>query len=75
MYVVHYGLSEATLNQQSVVVMGNQDTSIANELFSVTVTELEMDTTYYYRVVTTNADDSTSSDTGIFTTLLKDEGK
>ena len=75
MYVVHYGLSEATLNQQGVVVMGNQDTSVANELFSVTVTELAMDTMYYYRVVATNVHDSTSSDTGMFTTLLKDEGK
>lgn len=74
MYIIHYGFSESTLNQRSVTVMGNQDTSVANELFSVTVPELEMDTTYYYRVISTNAHDSASTDTGMFTTLEKDEG-
>ena len=75
MYVVVYGLSEATLDQQSTAVMGNRDTSAANELFSVTLTELQLDTTYHYRVIATNAHDSKSSDAGVFTTLLEDEGK
>ena len=69
-YVVNYGTSVSSLVMTSAVVMSGNDFETVNQVFSVALTGLVATTTYYYQVVATNGQDSTSSDIQSFTTTI-----
>ena len=69
-YVVNYGTSMGSLVMTSAMVMSGSDFEAVNQVFSVTLTGLVDTTTYFYQVVATNGQGSTSSDIQSFTTTI-----
>ena len=53
-YVVKYGTSQDTLTQNSSTIYSGNDMSITNMPYSVTLSNLKENTTYYVQVVATN---------------------
>ena len=72
-YVVKYGTDESSLDTLSEELMSSEDYNAVDIPFSVTLSNLQPVTTYYYRVVATNSHSSTESDVGTFTTLARSE--
>ena len=69
-YVVNYGTSMSSLDLTSAMVMSGSDFEAVNQVFSVALTGLVDTTTYFYQVVATNGQGSTSSDIHSFTTAI-----
>ena len=69
-YVVQYGLAMDSLNMTSSMVMGNVTPLTYMDRYqgSLTLTGLSGQTTYFYRVMSTNSDSSTTSVVGTFNT-------
>jgi hypothetical protein len=69
-YVVQYGLAMDSLTMTSSMVTGDVTPLNYMDAFqgSVTLTDLNRLTTYFYRVVATNGGDSTLSAVGTFNT-------
>ena len=70
MYVVKYGTSQDSLTENSDSIYSGEDTTITNETYSVKLSNLKENTTYYVQVVATNtANRSNMSNVERFTTL------
>ena len=69
-YVVNYGTSMSSLDMTSAMVMSGSDFEAVNQVFSVALAGLVDSTTYFYQVVATNGQGSTSSDMQSFTTTI-----
>ena len=72
-YRVLYGTVEDTLDKSSGVEMGGTNIAAVDTSFSVTLSNLQAVTTYYYKVVATNTIGSTESSVETFTTLSRSE--
>ena len=57
------------LDQQSRSIESGSDLTITNQLYSVDITGLTSNTTYYYRVVASNSFTSTPSTISSFVTV------
>ncbi len=68
-YTIQFGIDASLLDQTSASIAGNTDITAENELFSIQLTELVHDTTYYYRVVASNINSSSASDVDTFVTV------
>ena len=74
-YVVEYGTSQDSLDITSDPTHSGGDITIANVTYSVTLSDLRENTTYYVHIVATNtAGRSTTSSVERFTTSLVDLG-
>ena len=60
-YTVTYGTDRTVLNYTSEVVVGSTDITAINQVYSVTLRNLQSSTRYYYRVAATNSNGTTSS--------------
>ena len=69
-YVVNYGTSMSSLNMMSNPAQNGSDFEAVDQVFSVELTGLVDSTTYFYRVVATNGQGSTSSVIESFTTTI-----
>ncbi len=67
-YTVIYGTDESLLNSSSGVVIGTNDITSANQVYSATLRGLQPNTTYYYQVVARNSIGENSSTVGILVT-------
>ena len=67
-YQVVYG-SAQILDQTSVILDGNSDTSLTNQQYSVQLSGLEISTTYYFRVSATFSGMTISTEVNEFRTL------
>lgn len=73
-YTVIYGKDEALLNySRSDTVVGTDDIKEINQFYSVTLEELEANTTYYYQVIARNSFGTNSSDIKTLKTPLSSE--
>ena len=73
---MEYGTSQDNLDMTSHPTDSGEDITIANVTYSVTLSDLRENTTYYVHVVATNtADRSNTSRVENFTTLSADLGK
>ena len=68
-YYIEYGTSPTVLDRQSVSITSGSDLTLTNQLYSVDITELISNTTYYYRAVAANSFASTRSTLGSFITV------
>lgn len=68
-YYVEYGTNVASLNQQSSTATSGSDLTVTNQIYSVVITELLSNITYYYRLVSTNSFTSTRSYLNTFVTV------
>ena len=74
-YVVEYGTSQDSLDMTSDPTHSGEDITIANVTYSVTLSDLRENTTYYVHIVATNtASRSTTTSMKRFTTLLAESG-
>ena len=74
-YVVEYGTSQDSLDMTSDPTHSGGDITIASVTFSVTLSDLRENTTYYIHIVATNtAGRSTTSSVQRFTTSLAESG-
>ena len=74
-YVVEYGTSQDSLDMTSDPTHSGEDITIANVTYSVTLSDLRENTTYYVRIVATNtAGRSTTISVDRFMTSLADLG-
>jgi hypothetical protein len=69
-YTVIYGRDMTQLNYSSDVIVGASSITATNDLYSVTLTGLEPNTTYYYQVIATNSIGANSSDVAALVTPL-----
>lgn len=69
-YTVIYGKDEALLNYSSDTVVGTSDIKETNQLYSITLENLEANTTYYYQVIARNSFGTNSSDVKMLITPL-----
>lgn len=67
-YTVVYGRDQMLLNYTSDVVIGTRNITDTNQMYSVRLTGLEDNTTYYYQVIATNSIGSNSSNVRVFVT-------
>ena len=68
-YYIEHGTSPSMLDQQSLSVRSGSDLTITNQLYSVDITGLTSNTTYYYRAVASNSFASTPSTLKTFITI------
>lgn len=68
-YYVEYGTSPTSLNEQTSIIGSGSDLTLSNEIYSVVITGLLSNTTYYYRVVASNNFTSSRSTLGSFVTV------
>ena len=74
-YVVEYGTSQDSLDMTSDPTHSGEDITIASVTYSVTLSDLRENTTYYVHIVATNtAGRSTTSSVQRFTTSLAESG-
>ena len=74
-YVVEYGTSQDSLDMTSDPTHSGEDIAIANVTYSVTLSDLRENTTYYVHIVATNtADRSNTSSVERFTTMSAESG-
>ena len=74
-YVVEYGTSQDSLDMTSDPTHSGEDITIANVTYSVTLSDLRENTTYYVHIVATNAADrSITSSMERFMTSLAESG-
>ena len=69
-YTIVYGTDTTLLNNTSQVVMGDRDIAAMNQIYSVTLRDLQSSTRYYYQVVATNSIGMNSSVVGELVTPL-----
>lgn len=69
MYYIEYGTSPTSLDRRSVSTGSGDDLTLTNQLYSVDITGLSSNTTYYYRAVSANNFASTRSSIGSFVTV------
>ena len=70
MYLVQYGINREDLDQNSSVVYSGDDITITSKAYSVELSDLRDNTTYYVQVLATNtAQRSNTSIVVRFTTL------
>ena len=69
-YTVLYGRDQVLLNYSSDMVVGTNNISHTNQIYSVTLRGLEPNITYYYQVIARNAIGVNSSDVGVLVTPL-----
>ena len=67
-YIVQYGPSESNLNLNSSTVSIDSSITKTNSVGRVELTDLIMNTMYFYRVIARNSAGITSSDIASFTT-------
>ena len=67
-YYVDYGTNEDVLGQSSGAVTSSDDTSLTNQNYSVSLSGLSLNTTYYIQVVATFGFSTLKSDISSFTT-------
>lgn len=60
-YTVTFGTDRTMLNYTSEVVVGSTDVTAINQVYSVTLRNLQSNTRYYYRVVAINSFGTNSS--------------
>ena len=70
-YVVNYGTVQDSLTFSSAEVTGSSDITITNQVYSVQLSDLDSETTYFYQVVATNDANSTTSTVATFTTAVQ----
>lgn len=68
-YFVVYGTSASSLNERSTSIGSGSDIAITSQIYSVVLTGLLSNTTYYYQVVASNGFSSTRSSLGSFVTV------
>ena len=68
-YYVKYGVSSLLLEQETASIESGNDVTITNQIYSVDVTGLTFNTTYYYQVVASNPFESTYSSVKSFITV------
>ena len=68
-YYIEYGISPTMLDQRSVSTGSGGDLTVVNQIYSVDLTGLLSNTTYYYRAVASNSFTSTSSSLSSFVTV------
>ena len=68
-YQIYHGTDETMLDLSSKTVTGSSDLEVINQVFTVDLTELIHDTTYYYQVIATNSYTTTESDITTFMTI------
>ena len=74
-YVVKYGTSQDSLDMTSDPTHSGEDITIANVTYSVTLSDLRENTTYYVHIVATNtADRSNTSSVERFMTMPAESG-
>ena len=54
-YKVLYGPNEAQLNFTSEMVIGTNDVTATNQIYSTTIMNLQSNASYYYQIVATNS--------------------
>ena len=54
-YTVVYGKEQTLLNYSSNVIVGTDNITSRNQIYSTTLSVLEPNTTYYYQVIATNS--------------------
>ena len=69
-YVMNYGISMHSLDLMSDPVESGSNFEAVNQVFSVALTGLVDSTTYFYQMVVTNGQGSTSSDVQSFITII-----
>lgn len=69
-YTVIYGRDPAVLNYSSSVVIGTDNIMQTNQMYSVILSNLEANTTYYYQVIARNSIGVNSSDVKTLLTPL-----
>ena len=70
MYVVKYGTSQDSLTEKSDSTYSGEDITITNETYSIKLSNLKENTSYYVQVVATNTANRTNmSNVESFTTL------
>ena len=69
MYYVAYGTSSTSLNERSSSIQSGGDLTLTNQIYSVIISGLLPNTTYYYQVVSSNSFTSTRSSLGSFVTV------
>ena len=67
-YRVEFGTMQTILNRTSIEVAGSNELTTTNQRYTVELNDLLSETTYYYRVVSTNSYASTSSAVASFVT-------
>ena len=66
-FFAKYGTSNGSLDQMSEIILGTADISAVDQHYSLQLTGLQHDTTYYYQLVVMNSFGTTTSDVGILT--------
>lgn len=61
-YTVVYGKEQTSLNYSSNVIIGTDNITSRNQIYSTTLSGLEQNTTYYYQVIAINSVGMNSSD-------------
>ncbi len=69
-YTVFYGIDQTLLNYSSDVVVGTENIMDTNQIYTVTLNNLEPNTTYYYQVTARNSIGVNSSDVEMLVTPL-----
>ena len=54
-YTVIYGADRTMLNDTSDIVIGSSNISALNQMYSVSIRDLQPNTRYYYQIVATNS--------------------
>lgn len=67
-YVIQYGMNQDNFDMETDIVFSGLDTTPIDQLFSVSLENLQPHTMYYYRVVATNIVNSTISNIERFST-------
>ena len=69
-YTIVYWEDQSLLNYSSDVVIGTDDITLINQVYSVTLSGLESNTSYYYQVIARNNIGTNSSDVRLLETPL-----
>ena len=68
-YYVKYGISSSSLDLETTSIESGTDLTITNQIYSVDISGLTFNTTYYYQVVASNSFGSSYSTVKSFVTV------